>query len=207
MALTANEVASLKHAPEVEGVLPVFHERWSARAFADRDVSTADLKKVFDAARWAPSSYNEQPWRFLVGLRGTETHDKIASALISFNKAWAPKAPVLILGMARTHFSHNNTPNGYGLYDLGAATAYLVLEAAALGLTTHQMAGFDHDAARKALAIPEEFALGSVTALGYQGEPSLLGDEKLIGMETTPRARKALSEIVFSAWEQPAKLG
>lgn len=197
----------VKCAPAVEGVLPAFHRRWSARAFSDRTVTAEDLKKVFEAARWAPSAYNEQPWRFIVGEAGTEVHATLAKVLIGFNQAWAPKAPVLILGVAKAVFTHNGTANAYALYDLGAATASLMLQAAELGLTTHQMAGFDHDAARKALGIPEEYVIGAITALGYPGEPAHLGDAKLIEMETTPRSRKALGEIVLSAWDKAAKLG
>jgi nitroreductase len=114
---------------------------------------------------------------------------------------------VLILGVASGKFSHNGTENGYALYDLGAAAAALTLQAAALGMTTHSMAGFDHEAARKEFAIPAEYALGAVIALGYQGEPAALGNEQLIALETSPRERKALSEIVLSAWGTPAKLG
>jgi nitroreductase len=207
MTLSAVEVKKLKEAPPVEGVLPVFHERWSARAFADRNVSEADLKRVFEAARWAPSSYNEQPWRFIVGTRDSATHKKIFESLIAFNQSWAGAAPVLMLGVASGRFSHNGANNRYALYDLGAAASYLTLQAAALGLTTHQMAGFDHEAARKALAIPEEYALGSVIALGYQGEPATLSNEQLLEHEVAPRARKPLGEIVFSAWDEPAMLG
>jgi nitroreductase len=169
-------------------------------------VSASDLAKVFEAARWAPSSYNEQPWRFIVGVSGSAVHDKIFSSLIGFNQTWAGKAPVLILGVASTSFSHNGSANAYALYDLGAATSLLTVQAAALGLTTHQMAGFDHDAIRKALAIPEAYAIGSVTALGYQGEPAALGNDQLIEMEISPRARKPLAEIVLAAWNEPAKL-
>ena len=207
MALSAVEVNQLKQAPAVEGVLPVVLARWSARAFADREVSTADLRRVFEAARWAASSYNEQPWRFLVGLRNSSTHKKIFSALIGFNQSWAAAAPVLILGVASTKFSHNGTDNRNALYDLGAAASYLTLQAAALGLTSHQMAGYDQEAARQVLEIPESYALGAVIALGYQGEPSALGNEQLIAMETAARERKPLSEIVLSAWGMPAELG
>jgi len=97
MTLSATEVKQVKQAPAVEGVLPIFHERWSPRSFASRDVTPADLAKVFEAARWAASSYNEQPWRFLVGIRGSEAYRKIFESLISFNQAWATTAPVLIL--------------------------------------------------------------------------------------------------------------
>lgn len=207
MTLSALEVNDLKQAPAVEGVLPAVLNRWSPRSFASRDVSPEDLMKVFEAARWTASSYNEQPWRYLVGTRGSETYKKIFSTLIGFNQGWAGSAPVLILGVASTKFSHNGTPNGYALHDLGAASSYLTLQASELGLKTHQMAGFDHEAARKAFEIPEDYALGSVIALGYQGEPAALGHEQMIAMEIAPRERKALSEFVLSAWGEPAKLG
>lgn len=206
MSLSVQEVNHLKQAPAVEGVLSVFHQRWSARAFQQRAISDADLQKLFEAARWAPSAFNEQPWRFIVGAAGTETHRKIAAALAGFNQAWAPKAPVLILGVAKTSFSHNNAANAYALYDLGAATASLVLQAAALGMTTHQMAGFDHESARAAFDIPADYAMGVITALGYQGEAAALGEQRLIAQETSPRSRKPLGEIVFSAWNEPAPL-
>ncbi len=200
MALSAGEVRKIKKAAVVDGVLPIFHERWSARAFADRDVAQEDLKRAFEAARWAASSNNEQPWRFVVGRRGTATHEKIRESLTGFNQAWAGKAPVLILGVAKTRFSHNDGPNGYALYDLGAASSYLTLQAAALGMTTHQMAGFDRAKARERLGIPEGYEFGVVIALGYQGEPESLGNEELIRRETAPRQRRGLAEIVFAEW-------
>ena len=207
MALNVEEVNRLKHAPEVEGVLPVVHSRWSPRAFSAREVSQADLTRVFEAARWSPSSSNEQPWRFLVGIRNSITHSRISSALAGYNHDWAPKAPVLILGVTRTRSVRRENPNAYAMYDLGAATVSLVLQATALGLATHQMGGFDHDAIRQALEIPEVYALGSVTALGYQDDPATLSSEELIAREIAPRTRKPLSEMVFSSWDEPAKLG
>jgi nitroreductase len=196
----------LKLAPVVEGVLPIFHHRWSARSFSDREVSAADLAKVFEAARWAASSNNEQPWRFLVGVHNSSTYNNIHSALMGFNQSWAGSAPVLILGVASTKFTANGNPNGYAFYDLGAASSYLTLQATALGLTTHQMAGYDHEAARKALEIPEDYVLGSVIALGYQGEPAALANQQLLDRELAPRQRKPLRELVFSAWGVPADL-
>lgn len=204
MTLSATEVNHLKKAPAVGGVLPIFHSRWSPRSFSAREVAPADLARVFEAARWAASSYNEQPWRFLVGTRDSLTYKKIFDSLGAFNQVWAAAAPVLILGAARTRFTHNGEPNRVALYDLGAAASYLTLQAAALGLATHQMAGFDQDAARQAFEIPEIYSLGAVIALGYQGEPSALAHEKLIAQETAPRTRKPLSEFVLSAWGQPA---
>jgi nitroreductase len=135
------------------------------------------------------------------------THKKIFDSLSAINQVWAGAAPVLILGTAKTKFSHNDTPNRVALYDLGAAASYLTLQAAAMGLATHQMAGFDADAARKAFEIPEVFTIGVVIALGYQGEPAALTNEKLLAQETTPRERKPLKDFVFSAWDTPADLG
>jgi len=206
LTLSKNEVHKLKLAPVVEGVLPIFHQRWSARSFSDREVSAADLAKVFEAARWAASSNNEQPWRFIVGVRNSATYSKIHSALVGFNQTWAGSAAALILGVAGTKFTANGNANGYAFYDLGAASSYLTLQAAALGLSTHQMAGYDHDAARKALEIPEDYVLGSVIALGYQGEPAALANQQLLDRELAPRERKPLREMVFSAWGVPADL-
>jgi nitroreductase len=207
MTLSASEVNRLKQAPPVEGVLPAILNRWSPRSFSDRDVAPADLAKVFEAARWAASSYNEQPWRFLVGTRNSITYKKIFDSLMAANQAWAGSAPVLILGVAKTKFSHNGAPNRVALHDLGAAASYLTLQASTLGLAAHQMAGYDQAAARQALEIPEEFALGSVIALGYQGEPAALADGQLLAHEVAPRQRKSLKDFVFLSWNSPADLG
>ncbi len=200
MTKSASETHELKKAPHVSGVLPIFHERWSPRSFADREVSRETLATVFEAARWAASSFNEQPWRFLVGTRGSETYLKIFEALVEFNRKWARTAPVLILGVARTTFSHNGTPNRHALYDLGAAASYMTLQAAALGVATHQMAGFDPEKARTLLGIPEDYVIGATIALGYQDEPAKLDDEGMIKQETTPRQRKPLRDFVFESW-------
>ena len=206
MTLSAIEVNHLKQAPVIDGMLPALLARWSPRSFADRDVAPADLRTVFEAARWAASSYNEQPWRFIVGLRNSLTYKKIFSTLIGFNQGWAGAAPVLILGAANTNFSHNGTDNRVALYDLGAAASYLTLQAAALGLANHQMAGFDSVAARQAFEIPQDYTLGAVIALGYQGEPSTLPHPDMIAQEVAPRTRKPLSEFVLSSWGTPANL-
>ena len=207
MTTSVNELNDLKQAPAVDGVLPIFHSRWSPRAFSDREVSPADLAKVFEAARWAASSYNEQPWRFLVGTRNSTAYNKIFASLMPFNQLWATSAPVLILGASKTRFSHNDSPNRVALFDLGAASSYLTLQAHALGLAAHQMAGFDPDAARKAFEIPDVYIFGSVIALGYQGEPAALPNEQFRSQEVSPRKRKPLKEFVFSAWDTPADIG
>jgi nitroreductase len=207
MTLSAIEVNHLKKATTVDGVLPAVVARWSPRSFADREVSPADLRKVFEAARWAASSSNEQPWRFLVGLRDSLIYKKIFSTLAESNQRWAGAAPVLILGVANARFIRNGSPNAYALYDLGAAAAILCLQAAELGLSTHSMAGYDQAAARQVFEIPEDYVFGAVIALGYQGEPANLSDPHQLEQETTPRTRKPLSEFVLSAWGEPANLG
>jgi nitroreductase len=211
MALSADEVHSLKQAPPVEGVLSVVLNRWSPRSFADRVVSREDLGRVFEAARWAPSSQNEQPWRFLLGIRDIPPFDtiytKLFEALLGFNQEWAAAAPVLVLGVVDSQFAHNGKDNPHALYDLGGAMAHFALQATALGLTTRQLAGFNHDLVRENLHIPANYALGVVVALGYQGEPSALENEKLVAREVAPRERKSLQELVFSSWGEPADLG
>jgi nitroreductase len=206
MPLSAIEVNQRKQAPAVAGVLPAIHHRWSPRSFSDKAVPSQILEKVFEAARWSASSFNEQPWRYLVGFKGDATYEKIYATLIAFNQYWAKSAPVLILGVASTKFAHNGTDNGYALYDLGAASSLLTLQAAELGLSTHSMAGFDAAAALAAFEVPTDFVAGAVIALGYQDEPAALGNEQMIAMEEAPRERKSLSEIVLSAWGVPAKL-
>lgn len=177
--------------------------RRSPRSFSSGPVSKADLKRVFEAARWAASSYNEQPWRFIVGLKGDATYQKIFDSLVEFNQGWAKSAPVLILSAGSNKFAHNGMPNGYALHDTGAATAYLSLAAWELGLRTHSMGGFDQAKARAAFAIPEDYLIGAVTALGYPGDGSEL-PEPLKQMENGPRLRKELDEIVLSEWGKPA---
>jgi nitroreductase len=204
MSLSASEVHHLKKAAAVDGVLPAILHRWSPRSFADREVSPADLRKIFEAARWAASSYNEQPWRYLVGYRNSLTYKKIFDSLMPFNQAWAVNAPVLILGTTKTSFSHSHAPNRVALYDLGAASSYLTLQAAVLGLSTHQMAGFDEAAVRSAFEIPDTYAVGAVIALGYQGEPDVLANKQLLAQEVAPRIRKTLKDFVFSSWNVPA---
>ena len=205
MAHTPETIESLKHAPGVAGMLePVLH-RWSPRAYADRDVSAEDLKRGFEAARWAASSYNEQPWRFLAGHRGDATYAKILESLVPFNQEWAKSAPVLVLSVARKHFTQSGEVNRHYWHDTGAAMANFAVQVTALGLHAHSMAGFDHDKAQAAFHIPDDFETVAVTAVGYLGDPDTL-PEALRKGEEQPRQRKDLQEIVFSEWGEPAKL-
>lgn len=197
-------IEKIKHAPALPGVAELILRRWSPRAFADKAVSGEDVKKLFEAAQWAASSYNEQPWRFLVGHRGDETYKKIFDSLVEFNQGWAKSAPVLILSAGKKTFTQNGSPNHYALHDIGAATAHLHLQAIALGMHAHSMGGFIQNKAREAFAIPDDFEIGAVTAVGYFGDPDTLPDQ-LRPQEIAPRQRKPLSEFVFTAWEEPVK--
>ena len=202
-ATTPESIENLKHAPKVAGVEDLILRRWSPRAFADKDVSPAELTTLFEAARWAASSSNEQPWRFLVGRRGDETYQKIFNSLVEFNQMWAKSAPVLVLSVAKKTFTGKTDANRFNLHDTGAATALLALQATANGLHAHSMAGFDAEQARASFAIPSDYDLGSVTAVGYLGDPSTL-PERMQKPELAPRERKPLDQFVFSAWEKPA---
>jgi nitroreductase len=197
-------IDKLKHAPDVAGVEDLIRRRWSPRAYADKDVPAAELKRLFEAARWAASSSNEQPWRFLVGRRGDQTYEKIFSALVEFNQGWAKSAPVLVLSVAKKTFTGKDQPNAYGLHDTGAATAHLALQATADGLHAHSMAGFDREQMRASFGIPSDYEIGSVTAIGYFGDPASL-PERMQKTEVAPRQRKPLDEFVFSEWEKPAQ--
>jgi nitroreductase len=205
MTLSAVEVHQLKQAPAADRVLPAILHRWSPRAYSDKPVSDADLKAIFEAVRWTASSSNEQPWRYIVGRKGTETYDKIFSSLVEFNQLWGQRAPVLMIGVANG-LTQKGTPNGAAVYDLGQSAAMLVLQAAELGLAAHQMGGYDRDKARQSLGIPPEYQLGAAIALGYQGEPALLADG-MLAQETTPRKRKELGEFVFDEWGHALNLG
>ena len=204
MSLSIAEVNELKQAP-VEGMLPVLAHRWSPRAFKEAPVLASDLKIILEAARWTASSGNSQPWRFLVGVKGSETHHKIFETLVGFNQSWAGKAGVLILGFAENTDANGN-PNGYALYDLGQAAVSLILQATALGLATHSMAGFDHEAVRKAFGLTEEYTLGAVIAIGYQDAPAAIVKEHMLQREIAPRERKPLGDIALTALGKPLQI-
>lgn len=190
-------------APTDLDIHPLISHRWSPRAFSGQPVEHHKLKLILEAARWAPSSLNEQPWRFLVAT--TEEPDWLArlQSFLAEGNAWAKAAPVLIASAYRTTFSRNNRPNVSALRDLGAAEENLFLQAFSSGLVMHQMGGFDRERLEKEL-LPDGFASGTMIAIGYPGDPEQL-PEKLRERERQPRTRKLLSEVVFGPdWGEPA---
>jgi nitroreductase len=174
--------------------------RWSPRAFSDRPVEPEALRSLLEAARWAPSSSNEQPWSFIVVTRDNENeveHGRLVSCLMDGNVPWAQRAPVLMVSVARMSFEDNTKPNRHALYDVGQAVANLSVQATALGLFVHQMAGFYPDKVRELYGIPKEFESVAAIALGYPGDPESL-PEKFRSREVAPRERKLMAEFVFA---------
>ncbi len=178
-------------------------KRWSPRAFADRPVSPETLRSLFEAARWAPSSYNEQPWNFLVATRESpEDFSRLLSCLVDGNINWARYAPVLMLSVAKLKFDHSGKPNRHAFHDVGLAAENLVIQATALGLMVHQMAGIHVDKSRETYRIPEGYDPVAGFAVGYPGDPQSL-PEGLRERELAPRSRKPAESFVFSGrWGQ-----
>jgi nitroreductase len=172
--------------------------RWSPRAFSEQPVGPDMLLTLLEAARWAPSSSNEQPWRFVVATREEPAdYDRLLACLLEGNRKWAYRAPVLILSVARVDFEEDGRPNRHAFHDVGLATENLLLQATALGLVAHPMAGFDIEKARADLKIPSGYEPVAMIAVGYPGELNVLPDY-LQQRELKPRERKPLPEIAFS---------
>ena len=148
----------------------LIRERWSPRAFADRGIEPGKIQSLLEAARWAPSSSNGQPWTYLLATREeTQEFDRLASCLVDGN-SWAKRAPLLLLAVAATHFANNGKVNRHAFHDLGLANGNLVLQAGAMGLVVHQMAGFLPDRARELFEIPEGQEPLTMLAVGYPGD-------------------------------------
>jgi nitroreductase len=182
-------------------------ERWSPYAFQDCPVAASDLRSLFEAARWAPSSYNEQPWSYIVATQANpDQFHQVLSCLVEANQVWAKHAPVLALGIASLRFARNNTENRAAVHDLGLATGNLAVEATARGICIHQMIGILPDQARDRFEIPEGYEAWTAMAIGYQGDPMTLPDA-LKERDLMPRQRKSLDQFVFGArWGEPSSL-
>lgn len=182
-------------------------ERWSPYAFEDRPVPEADLRSLFEAARWAPSSYNEQPWSYIVATKeDPEEFERLLSCLVEGNQVWAKAAPVLALGIVSLRFKRNDQVNRAAVHDLGLAAGNLLVEATARGLFVHQMIGILPDRAREIYGIPEGFEAWTGLAIGYKGDPTSLPD-RLRARDLAPRQRRPLREFVFGGkWGNPSPL-
>lgn len=178
--------------------------RWSPRAFQAEAPPFDNLVTMLEAARWAPSCFNEQPWRFILGIKDRgDSYRKILDSLIGFNQEWARHAPILLLAVAKARFSANDKPNDHHAYDTGAAMGFLSLQAAEFDIHVHQMAGFDSDRARENFAIPDGFQPLAAAAVGYRGEPQML-NEKQQRAEVEKRERRDWKETCFEdTWGKP----
>jgi len=187
-----------RSAPAEYPIDDLLARRWSPRAFATGPVDAALLRQLFEAARWAASCYNDQPWYYLVATREhLEEFQKMLACLMEGNQVWAKHAPVLAISVARSNFQHNGSPNRHAQHDVGAASAFLALEATSLGLAVHQMGGFDAARARDTYHIPADFEPMAAIAIGYPGHPDSLSEQHRVA-ETGPRLRRPISDFVYS---------
>lgn len=180
---------------------PLMQERWSPRAFDPQSLSLGDLMACFEAARWAASSMNEQPWRFILAQRDHEEEfEKALECLVPANRQWALRAGAIIFVLVKETFSANGNPNAHARYDAGQAVAQFTLEAWNRGLVVHQMGGFTPDEVRTHFPVAEGHEPLVAIAIGKQGEPEVLNEPRK-SWESSPRERRSLSDTVLVAGE------
>ena len=176
-------------------IQPSLLHRWSPRAMSAEALETDELMSLFEAARWAPSSYNAQPWRFIFARRDTDSWKKFFDLLVPFNQSWAKNAAVLVVLVAKTTFDHNSKPSVTHAFDTGAAWENLALEASARGLVAHGMEGFDYQAAKEKLNVPDDHVVLAMIAVGKPGRKEDLPAD--LQEREEPSDRRPLSEIVM----------
>ncbi len=188
-----DEIRKNRHSEYV--VHPIVISRWSARAMTGEPLSDKELMPLFEAAKWAPSSFNGQPWRFLYAKRDTKHWDAFFDLLIDFNKQWCKNAAVLMVVISRKTFEHNDRPARTHSFDAGAAWENLAIEGTRRGLVVHAMSGFDYDKAREVLGIPELYNIECMVAVGKRGKKENLPPE--LQEKEIPSTRKALKELLM----------
>lgn len=199
---------SVKKARPDHPIHPLLGERWSPYAFDPRPVEPEKLRSCLEAARWAPSSFNEQPWSFLLATREDEPEfRKMLGCLVEANQEWAQDAGALLITVVKRQFARNQKRNRVAEHDLGLAAGNLCVQATALGLSVHQMQGIELDKAREAYHVPEGHDPWTAIAIGYASDPERARTEKLAERDREPRDRRPLHELVFGgAWAQSAPL-
>ena len=182
-------------------------QRWSPRAFAEQPVEPEKIQRVLEAARWASSCFNEQPWSFIVATTNQSAEfRKLLNCLVEGNQVWAKQAPVLMITVAKMHFDHNSHPNPHAFHDVGLAVGNLVVQATAMDLVVHQMAGILHETIQTLYSLPSGYEPVTGLALGYPGDPDTLPPD-IREREKAPRSRKTLQEFVFSStWGKPSDI-
>ncbi len=195
-------------APAAVPIHELISHRWSPRAFESRPVEPAKLRTLFEAARWAASSYNAQPWYFIVATKGdSENFRRVLDCFVEFNQNWAKNAPVVALSVAGHKMTHDGSRNRHAFHDVGQAAATLALQATALGIQVHQMAGILPDKAREIFGIPPDYEAVAGFAIGYPGDPLTLPEGRLRDSEMGPRQRKPVSSFVFTGkWGQTSPI-
>jgi nitroreductase len=188
----------MKPQPRIEHpVHDLIRKRWSPRAFSDQPIARESVLALFEAARWAASANNEQPWRFIYAAKGEdERYSKLFDCLGEYNQVWAASAPVLILTLVKTHFSGSDRPNKWALHDLGLALGNLTIQAAALDLYGHNMGGFSAEKAKQHFNLPDGIEPVTMIAVGYLGDPEQL-PEPLKERELAQQQRKSIEELLF----------
>jgi nitroreductase len=173
----------------------IFTDRWSPRAMSGEELADEEFLPLFEAARWAPSSYNNQPWRFVIAKRNTPEWEILFSLMGEFNQSWTKNAAVLVVIISSTNFEHNGKPSRTHSFDTGSAWENLALEGAFKGVVVHGMEGFDYDKAKTDLSIPDGYSVEAMVAIGKPGKkedlPEMLRDKE------TPSDRKPLKDLIF----------
>lgn len=188
-----------KPTPNDHPIEDILKRRWSPRAFSDRVVERQKLQSLFEAARWAASSFNEQPWSFIVATKEKpEEHAALLSCLTEKNQQWAQLAPVLMVSVAKLNFEKTGKSNRHAFHDVGMAVSNLIVQATTFGLYVHQMAGFSVEKVRETFGVPDGFEPVAAIAIGYPEDPSVL-PEPFREQETAPRKRKPIDRFVFEA--------
>lgn len=196
-----------KYADTNHDVIEPVRKRWSPRAFKDKDVEPEKLAQIFEAARWAASSYNEQPWRYIVASKhqDKDAYDDIFAGFNDFNQSWAKAAPVAGFSFVKTFFGDDpEQENEVALHDVGAASAQMSLQAAELDLYVHQMAGIEPDVIHENFDIPEGFQPVAGFVIGYGGDPEQIDDDDLRQQETSERGRKPQADTIWNSWGNAA---
>lgn len=188
----------LKETPSDYPIVDLIKNRWSPRIFADTPITETDLQHLFEAGRWAPSSYNMQPWHIVWGIKGSETFDRIYKHLVEFNQNWVKHAGALLLGVVKTT-NDKGENNAHAEHDLGQFAAMMSVQAQSMGIAVHQMAGVNGEEAKKEFNFPEEYKVVTAIALGhYGGNPENLESEQMEKQERSKRKRKRQEEFTYA---------